>query len=78
MKKVAFFPWAGQSSVLGFGLNLAALLLAGSLARYLGRIALFSSKNADRIMQAARVAGGEVFSSDQVKRFLELTPKVHI
>ena len=57
-------------------LNLAALLLAGSLARNHNGIVLFSSKNADRIMQAGRVAGGEVFSSDQVKRFLELTQEV--
>lgn len=56
--------------------NLAMLLQAGSHARNHNRIVLFSSKNADRIRQAARVASGEVFSADQVERFLELTKKV--
>jgi D-threo-aldose 1-dehydrogenase len=56
--------------------NLAALLLAGSLARNHRGIVLFSSKNAQRIKQAAGVASGEVFSADQVARFLELTKTV--
>jgi D-threo-aldose 1-dehydrogenase len=56
--------------------NLAALLLAGSLARNHRGIVLFSSKNAQRIKQAAGVASGEVFSSDQVNKFLELTKDV--
>jgi D-threo-aldose 1-dehydrogenase len=56
--------------------NLAALLLAGSLARNQRGIVLFSSKNAQRIKQAARVASGEVFSADQVEQFLEMTKKV--
>jgi aryl-alcohol dehydrogenase-like predicted oxidoreductase len=56
--------------------NLAALLLAGSLARNHRGIVLFSSKNAPRIKHAARVASGEVFSSEQVNKFLELTKDV--
>jgi aryl-alcohol dehydrogenase-like predicted oxidoreductase len=56
--------------------KLAMLLQAGSHARNRSGIVLFSSKNADRIRQAARVASGEVFSADQVERFLELTKKV--
>jgi len=56
--------------------NLAMLLQAGSHARNRGGIVLFSSKNAQRIKQAARVASGELFSADQVERFLELTKKV--
>lgn len=57
--------------------NLAMLLQAGSHARNHNGIVLFSSKNAQRIKQAARVASGEVFSGDQVGRFLELTEKIH-
>jgi len=56
--------------------NLAMLLQAGSHARNHNGIVLFSSKNAQRIKQAARVAGGEVFSSGQVEKFLELTEEV--
>jgi D-threo-aldose 1-dehydrogenase len=56
--------------------NLAALLLAGSLARNHRGIVLFSSKNAQRIKHAARVANGGVFSSEQVNKFLELTKDV--
>jgi D-threo-aldose 1-dehydrogenase len=56
--------------------NLAALLLAGSLARNHRGIVLFSSKNAQRIKQAAGVASGGVFSSEQVNKFLELTKDV--
>jgi aryl-alcohol dehydrogenase-like predicted oxidoreductase len=56
--------------------NLAALLLAGSLARNQRGIVLFSSKNAQRIEHAARVASGDVFSSEQVDKFLELTKDV--
>lgn len=56
--------------------NLAMLLQASSHARNHNGIVLFSSKNADRIRQAARVAGGEVFSSEQVERFLKLTEEV--
>lgn len=56
--------------------NLAGLLQAGSHARNRRGIVLFSSKNADRIKQAARVAGGEVFTHEQVRRFLELSEKV--
>lgn len=57
--------------------NLAMLLQAGSHARNRSGIVLFSSKNAQRIKQAARVASGEVFSGDQVERFLQLTEKIH-
>jgi len=57
--------------------NLAMLLQAGSHARNHNGIVLFSSKNAQRIKQAARVASGEVFSVDQVERFLQLTEKMH-
>ena len=56
--------------------NLAMLLQAGSHARNGNGIVLFSSKNSQRIKQAARVASGEVFSSEQVKQFLELTKDV--
>jgi aryl-alcohol dehydrogenase-like predicted oxidoreductase len=56
--------------------KLAALLLAGSLARNQRGIVLFSSKNAQRIKHAARVASGEMFSSEQVNKFLELTKDV--
>jgi D-threo-aldose 1-dehydrogenase len=56
--------------------NLAALLLAGSISRNHRGIVLFSSKNADRIRQAARVASAEVFSSDQMEKFLKLTEAV--
>ncbi len=56
--------------------NLAALLLAGSLARNQRGIVLFSSKNVQRIKQAVRVASGEVFSSEQVERFLKLTEEI--
>lgn len=56
--------------------NLAMLLQAGSHARNHKGIVLFSSKNAQRIKQAARVASGEVFSVDQVEEFLELTRDV--
>jgi aryl-alcohol dehydrogenase-like predicted oxidoreductase len=56
--------------------NLAMLLQAGSHARNHKGIVLFSSKSAQRIKQAARVAGGEVFSSGQVERFLKLTEEV--
>jgi D-threo-aldose 1-dehydrogenase len=52
--------------------NIAALLLAGSLARNHRGIVLFSSKNAQRIKQAARVASGKVLSSEQVSKFLGL------
>jgi len=52
------------------------LLQAGSHARNHNGIVLFSSKNAQRIKQAARVASGEVFSVDQVEEFLELTRDV--
>jgi D-threo-aldose 1-dehydrogenase len=55
---------------------LAGLLQAGSLARNQRGIVLFSSKNAQRIKHAARVASGEVFSADQVEWFLELTKDV--
>jgi hypothetical protein len=55
---------------------LAGLLQAGSLARNQRGIVLFSSKNAQRIKHAARVASGEVFSADQVEWFLELTKAV--
>ena len=56
--------------------NLAALLLAGSLARNQRGIVLFSSKNAQRIKQAAAVARGDVFNSEQVNKFLDLTKDV--
>jgi D-threo-aldose 1-dehydrogenase len=56
--------------------NLAALLLAGSLARNHRGMVLFSSKNAQRIKHAARVASGEVFTVDQVEWFLALTKDV--
>lgn len=56
--------------------NLAMLLQAGSHARNHKGIVLFSSKSAQRIKQAARVAGGEVFSSEQVESFLKLTEEV--
>jgi D-threo-aldose 1-dehydrogenase len=69
--------WSKELGVdCGDGSNLAALLLAGSLARNNRGIVLFSSKNAQRIKQAAGVASGGVFSSDQVNRFLELTKDV--
>lgn len=56
--------------------NLAMLLQAGSHARNRNGIVLFSSKTARRIKQAASVASGEVFSVDQVEKFLELTKDV--
>jgi D-threo-aldose 1-dehydrogenase len=56
--------------------NLAMLLQAGSHARNSDGIVLFSSKNSQRIKQAARVASGEVFTNEQVARFLELTGQV--
>ncbi len=56
--------------------NLAMLLQAGSHARNSNGIVLFSSKNARRIKQATRVASGEVFSSEQVNKFLGLTKDV--
>lgn len=56
--------------------NLAMLLQAGSHARHRSGIVLFSSKNAQRIKQAARVASGEVFSVDQVEKFLKLTEEL--
>lgn len=56
--------------------NLAMLLQAGSHAPNHNGIVLFSSKNARRIQQAARVASGEVFSADQVEKFLKLTEEV--
>lgn len=56
--------------------NLAMLLQAGSHARNSQGIVLFSSKNVQRIKQAARVASGEVFSNDQIEKFLELTKDV--
>ena len=56
--------------------KLAMLLQAGSHARNHNGIVLFSSKNARRIQQAARVANGEVFSSEQIEKFLELTEEV--
>jgi len=56
--------------------NLAGLLLAGSLARNQRGIVLFSSKNAQRIKQAAAVARGDVFNSEQVNKFLDLTKDV--
>jgi len=56
--------------------NLAMLLQAGSHARNSKGIVLFSSKNARRIQQAAHVASGEVFSNDQIEKFLELTEDV--
>jgi D-threo-aldose 1-dehydrogenase len=55
--------------------NLAMLLQAGSHARNSNGIVLFSSKNAHRIKQAARVASGEAFTNEQVAQFLELTGK---
>jgi aryl-alcohol dehydrogenase-like predicted oxidoreductase len=69
--------WSKELGVdCGDGSNLAALLLAGSLARNHRGIVLFSSKNAPRIKHAARVASGEVFSSEQVNKFLGLTKDV--
>ena len=56
--------------------NLAMLLQAGSHARNSDGIVLFSSKNVQRIKQAVRVASGEVFSSEQVNKFLGLTKDV--
>ena len=56
--------------------NLAMFLQAGSHARNHNGIVLFSSKNTQRIKQAARVANGEVFTVDQVAKFLELTKDV--
>jgi D-threo-aldose 1-dehydrogenase len=56
--------------------NLAMLLQAGAHGRNNNGIVLFSSKNTQRIKQAARVASGEVFSAGQVERFLELSKKV--
>lgn len=55
---------------------LAGLLQASSHARNPDGIVLFSTKQADRIRRAARVAGGDVFSSQQVSMFLELTNEV--
>lgn len=56
--------------------NLAGLLLAGSLARNHRGLVLFSSKNAQRIKEAARVASGEAFSNQQVEKFLQLAKGV--
>jgi D-threo-aldose 1-dehydrogenase len=55
---------------------LAGLLQASCHARNPNGIVLFSSKNAQRIKQAAHVASGEVFSVDQVEKFLKLTEVV--
>lgn len=56
--------------------NLAMLLQAGSHERNRKGIVLFSSKNRSRIKQAARVAGGKVFSGEQVATFNELCRKI--
>jgi D-threo-aldose 1-dehydrogenase len=58
--------------------NLAGLLQAGSHARNLHAIVLFSSKNAGRIQQAARVASGEFYSSLQIQTFLKLCSTVKL
>ncbi len=52
---------------------LAGLLQASCHARNANGIVLFSSKRADRIKQAARVASGDVFTDEQVTKFLKLT-----
>lgn len=56
--------------------NLAGLLLAGSLSRNSRGIVLFSSKNAQRIKHAAKVASGEVFNDEQVAIFSDLAAQV--
>jgi len=55
---------------------LAGLLQASCHARNTEGIVLFSSKNPDRIKQAARIASGEVFRCEQVSTFLRLTENV--
>lgn len=56
--------------------NLAMLLQAGSHTRNHEGIVLFSSKNVNRIRQAALVASGKLFSITQVTRFTELAAEV--
>ena len=55
---------------------LAGLLQASCHARNANGIVLFSTKRMDRIKQAARIASGEVFATDQVVKFLELTERL--
>jgi D-threo-aldose 1-dehydrogenase len=55
---------------------LAGLLQASSHARNPDGIVLFSTKRADRIKRAARIASGEAFTKDQVARFLKLTEEI--
>jgi aryl-alcohol dehydrogenase-like predicted oxidoreductase len=52
---------------------LAGLLQASCHARNADGIVLFSSKSPARIKQSARIASGEMFTTEQVTRFLELT-----
>ena len=59
---------------------LSGMMLAASLARNQEGIVLFSSSRSDRIHDAVRVAKGEMFSTQQIGLFIELTrslPPLH-
>ena len=52
---------------------LAALLQASSVARNPGGLTLFSTRRADRISSAIKVASGNLFTAEQLQKFAELT-----
>jgi D-threo-aldose 1-dehydrogenase len=58
--------------------TLAGLLQAGSHARNSDGIVLFSTRRADRIVSAVRIASGEQFSREQVQKFDELASSVQL
>jgi hypothetical protein len=58
--------------------TLAALLQAGSHARNPEGMVLFSTRRADRIASAVKVASGDQFSGEQVQKFDALTKGVKI